>query len=109
MTNGTIITVAGVGSSGFNGDILATDAKLNNPVSVTIDLNDNVYIADTYNHRIRKILQNGNLTTIVGLGSSGFNGDYLLSNETKLNYPQSIAFDSNGNMYIAGKLFFVNN
>ena len=103
MTNGTILTIAGVGLGGYNGDgIPATNAKLNSPVSVTIDSNDLVYITDTYNHRIRLILPSGNISTVIG-GSVGFNGDYLLPNNTKLNYPQSIAFDSSNNMYIAGK------
>ena len=106
LTNGTIVTVAGTGVGGFNFDgILATDAKLNHPISLAVDANDIVYFTDTNNQRIRVILENGNISTVIGTGVGGFNGDYLSPNNTKLNNPQNIAFDPSGNLYFAGKSF----
>jgi len=73
--NGKISTVAGTGEEGYNGDgILATDAQLNNPTSVFVYKNE-MYISDTNNDRIRKVLQNGMIKTIAGTGDYGYDGD----------------------------------
>ncbi|KAG2374644.1 hypothetical protein C9374_010663 [Naegleria lovaniensis] len=76
MKNGMITTIAGNGTPGYNGDNqLATNAQLKHPTSVFVSSNDEVYIADTVNHRIRKIMKNGMITTIAGNGTQGYNGD----------------------------------
>jgi len=68
---GVISTIAGTGEAGYNGDgILATDARLYYPSNVYIYKNE-IYISDTFNQRIRKVLQNGIITTIAGTGEIG--------------------------------------
>ena len=54
--NEIIYTVAGNGESGYNGDgLFATDASLDDPAGISVDLFDNLYIADTHNNRIRRV------------------------------------------------------
>ncbi|MDY6792391.1 MAG: Ig-like domain-containing protein, partial [Thermodesulfobacteriota bacterium] len=97
-----IDTVAGNGVSGYSGDGgPSTDAQLYFPDGVTIDAAGNQYIADTYNHRIRKIDTDGIITTIAGNGIMGYNGDGMPATEATLNYPKGVAIDSSGNLYIA--------
>ncbi|GEM_PF-644593 len=101
-TNGIITTVAGKSSSGFSGDGgAATNAKLYYPYGVMVDTNGNLFIADTYNHRIRKVDTNGVITTVAGKSSSGFSGDGGAATNANLYRPQSVAMDGNGNLFIA--------
>lgn len=101
-TTGIITVLAGTGASGSTGDGgLATSARLNAPKGVTLDSSGNVYIADTNNHRIRKIDTSGNISTFAGTGTSGSTGDGAAATAARLNFPQSVAFDSSGNLYIA--------
>ena len=111
---GTITTVAGgdgtlcAGSTNAVGDgCPGAQAKLYQPWGVTLDAAGNLYIADTFNHRIREVNSaTGIITTIAGTGftksdgSGGFNGDNILATAAKLNFPFAVAFDSSGNMYI---------
>ena len=74
-TDWTIDTFAGSGASGDGGDGgPATDAQLYIPSDVAVDGAGNLYIADTYNHRIRKVDSSGVITTFAGTGESGFRG-----------------------------------
>src|SRR6185312_8414336 len=103
---GVISTIAGDGSGGFNGDgIPATSASLNFPSAVAVDSNGSVYIADTTNHRIRRIdVVSGLISTVVGTGSIGFvgsNGDGGPALTARLNNPEGLAFDSLGNLFIS--------
>jgi len=99
-----ISTVAGGGDSetGYGGDGgVATDAALNNPHGIAIN-NNNLYIADEKNHRIRKVdLTTGIISTIAGNGSTGYSGDGSAATSATLNYPIDVAIDSVGNLYIA--------
>jgi len=71
-SNGIISTIAGTGKSGYNGDgDLATNTLLYRPWFVTV-FNDEVYIADISNNRIRKILRNGQMITIAGADGAGY-------------------------------------
>ena len=64
---GVITTVAGSGADGFGGDgDGATEAALDSPESVAVDRHGNLYIADTGNHRIRRVDRHGVITTIAG-------------------------------------------
>jgi len=57
MPNGIIITVAGIGTTGFSGDGgAATVAELNHPTAVAVDAKGTLFIADTQNYRIRKVI-----------------------------------------------------
>ena len=98
-----ITTFAGNGSSGFSGDNgLATAAKIGFPGRIAIDDTANVYFADTYNNRIRKIsAATGIITTVAGTGTAGYNGDGALATASQLNYPFGVAVDHSGNIYIA--------
>jgi trimeric autotransporter adhesin len=101
-TNGIISTVAGTGSPGFSGDGgAATNAKLSAVLSVAIDAAGNFCIADWSNVRVRKVDTNGVISTVAGTGSSGFSGDGGAATNAKIYLPQSVAFDSVGNLFIA--------
>ncbi len=101
---GTVSTVAGIGgSSGYNGDgIAATSAQLNFPMDVAVDAAGNLYIADTINSRIRRVdAQTGLIATVAGTGTFGFAGDGGSASVAQLSYPDSVAVDSAGNVYLA--------
>ncbi len=100
---GIITTIAGRELPGFNGDDrLATDADLCSPSSVAVDGEGNVFIADSENHRIRRIdATTGFISTVVGSGVSGFNGDHQKATEAQLHTPMDVAVDTQGNLVIA--------
>lgn len=99
---GVLSTVAGTGVAGYNGDGPATTVRLYYPSGLATDGVGNVYIADQYNHRVRKItLATGALTTIAGTGAAGSAGDNGQATIAQLNYPHGVALDSANNLYIA--------
>ncbi len=100
---GLITTVAGVGIGGYNGDnIAATSAELANPSAIALDSAGNLYIADTYNYRIRRVDATTNvITTVAGNGTMGYNGDTIPATSAELSYPRGVALDHSGNLYIA--------
>ena len=101
-TNGTITTVAGNGSAGYSGDGgAATNANLSYPSGVVVDNLGNIYIADTFNDRIRKVGTNGIITTVAGNGSSGYSGDGGAATSASLYDPFNVAMDNVGDIYIA--------
>ena len=100
--NGNISTVAGNGVQGFSGDNgPATSARLNVPHGIAVDTAGNLFIADTDNERIRKVDTSGTITTIAGNGSLGFGGDGGAPTRALLAYPDGVAVDAGGNLYIA--------
>jgi sugar lactone lactonase YvrE len=101
--NDSISTFAGTGIAGFAGDGgPAKSAKLFYPANVTVDPYGVVYIADTYNNRIRTVNPYTHIIkTIAGNGTLGFSGDGGPALSAKLNTPVGICFDVAGNMYIA--------
>jgi sugar lactone lactonase YvrE len=101
-TDGVITTVAGTGDPGFSGDGgPATQAKLNSPQGVAVDLAGNLYIADHYNNRIRRVNKSGIISTVAGNGTFGFSGDGGYATSAQLAYPQSVAVDAAGNLFVA--------
>ena len=103
--SGTITTVAGNGTAGYSGDGgPAASARLNNPSAVYVDGSGNLYIADYYNQRVRKVDPSGTITTVAGNGSSGYSGDGGPATSARLNYPRDICVDGWGNLYIADVL-----
>jgi RHS repeat-associated protein len=101
-TNGIITTVAGNGVRSYGGDGgPAVDAQLNTPYRVAVDAAGSLYIADTYNNRVRKVDTNGIITTVAGNGTWGFSGDGGPAVDAKLRSPLGLAVDSAGNLYIA--------
>jgi uncharacterized protein (TIGR03437 family) len=96
-----IATVAGNGTAGFSGDGgPATAAQLSNPAGIAVDSAGNLYIADSYNQRIRKV-SGGVITTVAGSGTFGLIGDNGPATSAWLNFPQGVAVDAAGNLYIA--------
>lgn len=105
QTTGIITTVAGAGSLGdfgFSGDGgPATAAKLNSPSGVALDSDNNLYIADTGNGRIRKVDISGVITTVVGRGNGNVLGDGGPALNAQLANPSDVVVDSKRNIYIA--------
>ena len=100
-TSGIITTIAGTGVLGYSGDGgPATLAKLNGPVGVAVDASGNIYIAEPFNNRIRKINSSGVITTIAGNGNLGYSGDGGLATLAEMNFPTGVAVDAAGNIYI---------
>jgi uncharacterized protein (TIGR03437 family) len=100
--DGTIRTIAGNELPGFSGDgVLAITASINKPHSVAVDSAGNLFLADTENHRIRKVSPDGNIQTVVGSGSRGSFGDGGPATNAFLWQPVDIAVDRDGNMFIA--------
>lgn len=100
---GIITTIAGNGVAGFSGDNKrAIRAKLNVPVGITLDGEGNLFIADSLNQRIRKIdATTSIITTIAGNGNAKFSGDNGPAIMAELNFPNGLALDNVGNLYIA--------
>ena len=97
-----INTVAGSGFDGYEGDgKQAISAKLNGPNDVAVDKFGNIYIADWYNACIRKVVPGGRIITIAGTGKAGYKGDGGPATEAELNYPNRVAVDSIGEIFIA--------
>ena len=101
-TNGIITTVAGNGQYGYTGDGgPATEAKLNSPNGVAVDGSGNLYIADGWNHCIRKVDTSGIITTVAGNGQNGYSGDGGPATQAQLYLPNNVTVDTSGNIYIA--------
>lgn len=94
---GVVSTFAGANEEGFR-DGPASEARFNRPEGLGIDTDGNLYIADTGNHRIRKVTPDGVVTTLAGDGTAGFrNGDLQTA---MFNSPKDVAVNSRGEIYI---------
>ena len=100
---GDIVTVAGTGTTGYSGDGgPATSATLSEPSGVAVDASGNLFIADTYNYRIREVVKaTGNIITIAGNGSTTDSGDGGPATSAGISGPWGVAVDASGNVYIA--------
>jgi sugar lactone lactonase YvrE len=99
--SGQISTIAGTGIEGYGGDgAAAAAALLDTPTGVAVDSTGNLYIADSHNHRIRKV-SGGTMTTIAGTGAPGYSGDGGAAAAAQLSLPSAVVVDSNGNIFIA--------
>ena len=99
--SGVYTTIAGNGYGEFSGDNgPGPSAALYDPMGLTVDPSGNVYIADTFNGRIRKVTPSGIITTIAGNGTLYFSGDGGPATQAALHFPHGVAVDSSGNVYI---------
>ena len=92
----------GDGTAGYSGDGgAATSAELNDPVSVAVDANGNVFITEYNNNVIRLVsAATGTISTIAGNGTNGYSGDGGPATSAQLSYPHGVALDSAGNLYV---------
>ncbi len=99
-SSGVVTLIAGTGTGGFSGDGgPATAAEFLVPTGVAVDGSGNVYIAER-NQRVRKVNTSGIITTIAGTGTIGTSGDGGPATLATLDYPESVAVDGAGNIYI---------
>lgn len=96
-----ITTIAGSSPSFYGDGGPAVNAAFNQPSGVCLDLNGNLYIADTGNNRIRKITSGGIISTIAGKNGSYFMGDEGLAIHAYLSNPTDVKVDNSNNIYIA--------
>ena len=102
ISSGVISTIAGTGTPGFAGDgAAAIGAQLSYPAGLAIDSAGNIYVADSWNFRVREIAANGNIQTIAGNGSYGAFGDGGLATAASLGLVESLALDTTGNLYLS--------
>lgn len=105
-SKGIVSTLAGNGIAGFDGDNgVATSASLNGPSGLAIDSQGNLYIADTYNHVVRKVQSDNRIVTVLGVPEDA--GSSLIKDEplkSELNQPTAVLLDSDDNLLVADKL-----
>jgi streptogramin lyase len=103
---GTIDTVAGTGKAGYAGDGgKATAAQLNQPFHCDLDGKGNLYVAEAFNHCIRKIdLKTGVITTVAGTGAKGYTGDGGPATRATFNEPYAVVVSPTGDLYITDRL-----
>lgn len=96
-TEGNLVTVSGSGKQGYQ-DGTAEEAEFNYPSGLAIDESDNIYIADTNNHKIRKLSKDGTVTTISGTRKGYSSGNI---NFARFDSPTYLTIDGSGNIYVA--------
>jgi len=99
---GTVTTLAGSSQAGYK-DGWGVDAQFKSPASLTVDAEGNIYMADTNNHRIRRISPEGKVTTLAGPLKSGYAAGYAdgLAADAQFEGPRSVAVDADGTVYVA--------
>ena len=98
----TVSTFAGSGIRGSTDDF-TTNASFSSPQSLAVDGNGNIFIADTSNHKIRKITVSGQVSTFAGSGAPG-SADNSMGIFATFNTPKGIAIDTTGNIYVSDTL-----
>ena len=97
---GDVTTLAGLAGSAGGADGTGSAARFNYPCGVAVDGSGNVYVADRYNHTIRKITPDGVVTTLAGLAGAGGSADGTGS-AARFSYPTGVAVDGSGTVYVA--------
>ncbi|WP_158584058.1 T9SS type A sorting domain-containing protein [Reichenbachiella sp. MSK19-1] len=96
--DGDVTTLAGSGTAG-NTDDNGTSASFNEPVGIAVDGSGNLYVADTKNHKIRKISTDGDVTTLAGSGNPGSTDENGVN--ASFNTPVTVAVGQNGHLYVS--------
>lgn len=105
---GDMTVVAGTGIEGYSGDGgPATSAALAYPAGLAIDSAGRLHIADSGNHRIRRINIDGTIQTVAGTGTQGYSGDGGQALSARIQFPAGLVFDGAGNLFIADRGNFV--
>jgi sugar lactone lactonase YvrE len=102
--SGSMTTIAGNGTGAWSDGTGGPNgsAEFNLPAGIALDSQDNLYVADAQNHRIRKIDPSGNVTTVAGNGTMGWvDGSGGPNGTAEFNYPSGVAVDARGNVYVA--------
>ncbi len=104
IRDGVIDTVVGTGEPAYYGDGgPAEEAGLHWPTALEFDGDGNLYLADTFNHAIRKLAPDGTLTTVVGTGVKGSSGDGGPATQAQISQPFGVALDSDGTLYVGDR------
>jgi trimeric autotransporter adhesin len=102
---GIISTVAGNGIAGFGGDnAAATRASLSFPYAVVVSANDELFISDYFNYRVRRVDSDGKISTYAGTGVFGFSGDNGAATQAQLSSPAGLAISADGTLYVSDAL-----
>jgi sugar lactone lactonase YvrE len=102
---GALATAAGTGVAGCSGDGgPASAARLCEPWGLAIDQRGSLTIADTGNHRVRRVAPDGLIFTVAGVGQAGFSGDGGPATAAQLDRPLDVAVDSEGNLFLVDSL-----
>jgi streptogramin lyase len=103
---GTIDTVAGTGTKGYSGDGgPAVKARLNEPFHCDLDGKGGLYIAEAFNHCIRRVdLKTGVITTVAGTGKKGYSGDGGPATKATFNEPYAVVLAPDGDLYVVDRL-----
>ena len=103
--NGVVSTWAGLAGNNGLSDGAGSNARFNGPQGLAADASGNVYVADTWNHTVRKVDTNGVVSTLAGV--PGYSGDIdgtspgTGTNSARFNCPSALAIDGSGNIYVA--------
>lgn len=101
-TSGLISTAAGTGRDGYFGDGgPATHAALSGPQGIAFDREGCLLIADTGNHRVRRVARDGTITTVAGSGRDGLADNGVIALDVDLGRPSAIAANADGNVFVA--------
>jgi sugar lactone lactonase YvrE len=98
--SGVVTTIAGTAGQAGAADGAGSLALFNNPLGVAVDGAGNVYVADSNNDTIRRITPDGNVSTFAGIAGQAGSADGMGSG-AQFAYPQGVALDGNGNLYVA--------
>ena len=100
--DGRIHTIAGTGEAGFGGDGgSAGTAQFHTPKGIAVAVDGSLYVADSGNHRIRRISADGIVRTVAGTGMASISDDNLAATASALNQPVDVAVNKQGELFIA--------
>ncbi|MES2371235.1 MAG: LamG-like jellyroll fold domain-containing protein [Bacteroidota bacterium] len=97
--DGMVTTLAGSGKAGAENSLIGSKASFNRPGGIGVDKLGNVYVADVFNHKIRKITASGAVTTLAGNGHQGYVDD-AKGLSAEFDFPVDVAVDDAGNVYV---------